>query len=263
MAQKISVAYIKDITKYEPMSAEEEQAAFLLYKENHDRLLKQKLMNSNMRFVLKIALEFNNAKCDLTDLISEGAMGLSRAVEEYDVTRGTKFITLAVYWIKAYINSSLNKYQNVIHIPYNVISKYNKEKRKATKLGQTVEVDEKLMKAMGINNSQVSIDAKMSDDAHNTYADVIADENTDDFDAVEATKSVVRGLTQCLPELEREVIDKIYGFSTGETQTLREVGAQIGYSHVRVRQLRDQALRRIVKYTSPVLLEEAKEIVYA
>lgn len=252
--------YLKDIANTQLLSKEEEQLLFSMYAENKSKAIKDKLMSSNLRFVLKTALTYKSSNVNMSDLISEGTLGLSKAIDNYDVTRGQKFITYAVYWIKSYINTAIANHKNMIHIPANRVIQCSKAVAKNAK---GAEMDREAAAIMAINNAKVSIDSSVGDNSKNTFADIITDHKDDiKIENNEDISALVEGLTACLPEKEKHVLCETYGVNSDKAHTLREIGSSIGYSHARIRQLRDQALRRIKKYTSKEMLEAAKDIVY-
>lgn len=250
--------YLRDIANTKTLSFAEEQALFNMYKETKSKQIKDKLMNANMRFVLSVALKYKHANVELSDLISEGTIGLSKAIDAYDVTLGQKFITYAAYWVKAYITSSIGKHKNLIHIPANRVIQCSKAIEKNAK---GADMDHEAAAIIAINNAKVSLDSAVGDDSKNTFADIITD-HKDDIQVDSDISTLIEGLTACLPDKEKHVLCETYGINTDREHTLREIGSSMGYSHARIRQLRDQALRRIKKYTSPALLEAAKDMAY-
>ncbi len=236
--------YLDDIRKTSPLTREEEQFLFLLVKQGHMGA-RERLVSANLRFVLKVALRYRTRNLPLQDLVSEGSMGLLRAVESFDPSRGLKFISYAVWWIKAYITRALQEQGGLIRLPANQHLRVKKAMRESSIDG---EVDEELRRLMQISEGCVSIDEPMGDDDGKALGDMVADFRTLSPDA-EVEVSLVEGVTQdileSLPSREAEVIKGLYGMDNGSPLNLREVGEALQISHERVRQLRDQALKRI------------------
>lgn len=250
--------YLDDIRNAKRLSHNEMMVMFKQYSKTKSKTIRDQLVASNMRFVLQVALNYKNSSVSMSDLLSEGAIGLMHAVEHFDYTLGQKFITYAVYWIKSYINTALNKHKNMIHIPANRVIQISKALQSSS---DGSALDQEAEAIMQINNAKVSLDAKIGNDSKNTFADILSD-SKDDIKLESDVSSLVEGLTACLPEKEKHVLCETYGINTYQAHTLREIGTSMGYSHARIRQLRDQALRRIKKYTAPELLEAAKEVAY-
>ena len=248
-------AYLKDIAATKPLTPKEETALFTAYQQSKSRQIRDKIVEANMRFVLKTALAYKNSSVDMSDIIAAGATGLIKAVENYDVSRGLRFMTYALYWIKSYIHSAIEQHKNLISIPWNktVDIKAAKQKCKGCE-----DIDQDLRAVENINRNKVTFDAPISADSKNTYADTIADASSNINVAVDTT-SLIEGLTACLPENEKHVLCETYGVNSDKPHSLREIGSSMGYSHSRIKQLRDQALRRIKKYTSPEMLQICKE----
>ena len=159
---------------------------------------------------------------------------------------------LALYWIKAHIQSAIELDKNMISIPWNKTVAINKAKKKAIK-------DESLAKYDSINKSLVSFDSPAYDDSKNTIADIVKDENAYDIEREVNNDIMIKSLLSCLPNDEKRVMLETYGIGHDKPNTLREIAAHMDCSHSRVKQLRDQALRRIKKYTAPQMLDCIRE----
>lgn len=249
--------YLDDIRNAKRLSHEEMLVMFKQYRKTKSKTIRDQLVASNMRFVLQVALNYKNSSVSMSDLLSEGAIGLMHAIERFDYTLGQKFITYAVYWIKSYINTAMNKHKNMIHIPANRVIQVSKALQSSS---DGSALDKEAEAIMQINSAKVSLDAKIGDDSKNTFADILSN-SKDDIKLESDVSSLVEGLTACLPEKEKHVLCESYGINTDKPHTLREIGSSMGYSHARIRQLRDQALRRIRKYTDADMLQAAKETV--
>ena len=251
--------YLTDIQKTTPLTAKEEFAMFKAYHETKSRFARNMIAESNMRFVLKTVLEYKSSKVSIEDLIAAGSTGMIKAIDQFDYTRGTRFITYANFWIKSYIVSALNLHKHTIHIPWNkVVAAVKAQKKDKAILS---DLDCEAMAVMATNSTSVSLDSTINNDSNHTFAEVITD-HKNDIQHTSDIDNVVSLLTACLPENEKHVLCETYGINTDKPQSLREIGSSMGFSHSRIKQLRDQAIRRVKKYTSQEVLEAAKETAY-
>jgi RNA polymerase primary sigma factor len=236
--------YMEDIRKTAPISREEEQALFRRARKG-DAQARQRLVQANMRFVLKVALQYRGCPIPLPDLVSEGSLGLIRAVESFDTSRGIKFISYAVWWMKAYITKAINETGSMIRLPANQCLRVRKALKESA---QGKELDEDVRRLMQTAGKGVSFDAPLTDDGKTTFQEVLKDTRIADVEGeldMGATGDLVREILSELPEREAQVINGLFGMDQNAPLTLREVGQDLNISHERVRQLRDQALRRI------------------
>lgn len=250
--------YLNDIRSSKRLTHNEMMVMFKEYKRTKSKTIRDQLVSSNMRFVLQVALNYKNSSVNMSDLLSEGSIGLMHAIEHFDYTLGQKFTTYAVYWIKSYINSAMSKHKNMIHIPANRVIQISKALQSSA---DGSALDKEAEALMQINNSKVSLDARIGDDSKNTFADILSN-SKDDIKVESDYSTMIEGLTACLPDKEKQVLCETYGINTDKPHTLREIGSSMGYSHARIRQLRDQALRRIRKYTDTDMLIAAKDAIY-
>lgn len=244
--------YKADIYKTVKLTPAEERACFEVYTKTKSILMRDKIVKANARLVLHVVLNYKNAGVPLEDLISSGFCGLIRAVEMFDVTRGLRFMTYALYWITAAVRSSIEQNKNLIAIPWNKTVAISKSKKSAVK-------DESLVKYASINKNLVSFDSPAYDNSKNTVADVVKDENVYDVEREVNTDIMVKCLLACLPKDEKQVMLETYGIGCDKQNTLRDIAKHMDCSHSRVKQLRDQALRRIKKYTAPQMLDCIRE----
>ena len=250
--------YLEDIRRTAPLSREEEQILFQKAKEG-DKIARKKLISANMRFVLKVAIQYRGCPIPLPDLVSEGAMGLVRAIESFEHTRGLKFISYGVWWIKAYITRAINEQGNLIRLPAN---QHLRVRKALHEQSRGKEINEEIRELIQIGQRGVSFDSPLKADSKATYAEVLPDSGASNPEAdseIQSVEALARDLMEQLPEREARVITGIFGINQEAPQTLREVGESMNISHERVRQLRDQALRRIRKYNSKDFLQEKKD----
>ena len=163
--------YLDDIRKTAPLTREEEQILFQKAKEG-DKIARQKLISANMRFVLKVAIQYRGCPIPLPDLVSEGAMGLVRAIESFEHTRGLKFISYGVWWIKAYITRAINEQGNLIRLPAN---QHLRVRKALHEQSRGKEISEDIRELIQIGQRGVSFDSPLKADSKATYGEVLAD----------------------------------------------------------------------------------------
>ena len=250
--------YLEDIRKTKPLCREEEQTLFRLCEQGNSSA-RSRLIQSNMRFVLKVALQYKGCPIPLPDLVNEGSMGLIRAIESFDYSRGLKFISYAVWWIKAYITRAINESGNIIRLPANQHLRVRKA-LKAKNRGE--EISEDIRELIQLGEKGISFDQPLGTDSKTSYSEILEDHSTvspESSTEVVRIEGMARELIDNLPTREAQVIQGLYGINYESPQTLREVGESLNISHERVRQLRDQALRRIRKTNSKEFLKDKFE----
>lgn len=250
--------YLEDIRKTCPLSRRDEQELFKLCRQGSSKA-RAKLVQANMRFVLKVALQYRGCPIPLPDLVSEGAMGLVRAIESFDHTRGLKFISYAVWWIKAYITRSINEQGSLIRLPANQHLRVRKALKAST---HGAELEDDIRELIQLGECGISFDSPLKMDSKTSYSEVLADDKAANPEAeteLQAVESMAKSLLSELPEREAMVLKGLFGINHEAPQTLREVGESLNVSHERVRQLRDQALRRIRRYKNKEMLREKYE----
>ena len=256
--------YLHDIRQTAPLDRIKEQSYFQLIcearktkanpnatrkeleeAETRQNLAREALVSANMRFVLSVALRYSHSSIPLPDLVSEGGMGLMHAIDGFDVSRGNKFISYATWWIKAYITRAIAQNGSLIRLPAN----QRQRVRKALKeQARGKEIGEDIRELIQLGERGISLDSPLKNDSKTTLSEVLADTKASSSEAdaeAENFAAIARDLLAELPEREAKVISAIYGIDQEAPRSLREVGESMGISHERVRQLRDQALRRI------------------
>lgn len=248
--------FAADIRKERSLTREEEYQLFEMAAKGN-RKAKDRLVAANMRFVLKVASKYRGCNLPIADLVNEGAMGLLRAIESYDHTRGLKFITYAVWWVKAYITRAINERGSLVRLPSNQHLRLRKAIRERSR-GK--EMDDDLLELMQIGDGAVSLDAPLETGSKLTFGDVLSDdrlENPDgDLEGVNLQEFAHKLLSR-LPEREAKVVAGLYGIGMDMPRTVREVGHGLRVSRERVRQLRDQGVRRIRNLNADGHLNEA------
>ena len=225
-------------------------------------IAKNKLVEANLRFVVSVAKQYQHQGLTLTDLIDEGNIGLIKAAERFDETRGFKFISYAVWWIRQSILQAIAEQSRIVRLPLNQVGSLNKVNHEINKFEQenqrrpSVEelsdrtgVDEdKISQSMAASGHHVSIDAPFGDDDDNSMADVMAsgeDSRADKkVDHESMSKELKQVLSKVLKDRERQIVCACYGI--GETEKgLEEIGDKMGLTRERVRQIREKSINKL------------------
>ena len=262
--------YLVEIGKEELLSAEEEVELAQRIRKG-DRKALERLTRSNLRFVVSVAKQYQNQGLSLADLINEGNLGLIKAAEKFDETRGFKFISYAVWWIRQSILQAIAEQSRIVRLPLNQVGSVNKINRMLNKFEQENErrpsVDEiseqtdlpedKVGEAMLANTRHVSVDAPFIDGEDNSLLDVLVNDDAPMADrqlVAESLRSEISNVLQTLNERERCVIKAFYGLGEPE-MTLEEIGNKYGLTRERVRQIKEKAIRRLRNNTKNQLLK--------
>jgi RNA polymerase primary sigma factor len=252
--------YLQEIGKEELIGAEEEVELAQRIKKG-DRKALERLTRANLRFVVSVAKQYQNQGLSLPDLINEGNMGLIKAAEKFDETRGFKFISYAVWWIRQSILQAIADQSRVVRLPLNQVGWQNKINRAMSKFEQENErrpsveelsedVDlplEKIDEAMSANTRHVSVDAPFGGDDESSLLDVLVNDNAPMADrklVAESLAAEVAQALQSLNERERNIVKAYFGIGEPE-MTLDEIGMKFGLTRERVRQIKEKALRRL------------------
>jgi RNA polymerase primary sigma factor len=241
-------------------SAEElEQLADVIDRGN---LARRRLVESNLRLVVSVARRYMNRGIPLGDLIQEGNIGLMRAVEKFDYRRGFKFSTYATWWIRQAVSRALADHSRTIRVPVHMVETINKYVRLSASLqqdlGREPTVDE-IAKAMEVPPERVreiirilpqpiSLESTVGDEQDAVLADFVVDENLPDMDDVAARivlKGQVEGVLETLTPRERRVVELRFGLEGDKLYTLSEIGAELGVTRERIRQIETKALRKL------------------
>ena len=226
--------YLDDIRRTRPIPREDETALFRLCREGNAQA-RERIIRANMRFVLKVALQYRNSPMPVTDLVNEGCMGLIRAIESYDPSMGLKFISYAVWWIKAFIVRAIDEN----------------------------ELDDEVRQMLRMEEAGICIDRPIPGNERSSYAEVLPDTSTplpDRLAEIEQMERTLRDLINGLPEQEAQVIQSIYGIDRDGPMTLREVSEMLEVPHERVRQIRDKAIRHLRAHNFRAHLREHLEV---
>jgi RNA polymerase primary sigma factor len=257
--------YLQDIGKEELITADEEVQLAQKVKQGDQRAL-EKLVKANLRFVVSVAKQYQNQGLSLPDLINEGNLGLIKAAKRFDETRGFKFISYAVWWIRQSILQALAEQSRIIRLPLNQVGSLNKIKKATSKLEQEFErapsaeeiaekleiPDYKIDAAKKITTRYISMDAPLTQDDETKFLDVFVSDDTPHTDDILMKESLAREIQRSLATLtkkERDVINLYYGIGMPHGLTLEEIGAKFDLTRERVRQIKEKAIRRL-KHTS-------------
>ena len=257
--------YLQDIGKEELITADEEVQLAQKVKLGDQQAL-EKLVKANLRFVVSVAKQYQNQGLSLPYLINEGNLGLIKAARRFDETRGFKFISYAVWWIRQSILQALAEQSRIIRLPLNQVGSLNKIKKATSKLEQEFErtpsaeeiaeklemPDYKIDAAKKITTRYISMDAPLTQDDETKFLDVFVSEDTPNTDDMLMRESLAREIQRSLATLtkkERDVINLYYGIGIPHGLTLEEIGAKFDLTRERVRQIKEKAIRRL-KHTS-------------
>lgn len=257
--------YLQEIGKVELISPEEEvNLARRIRTGDHDAL--KKLINANLRFVVSVAKQYQNQGMSLPDLINEGNLGLMKAAQRFDETRGFKFISYAVWWIRQSILQGLAEQARIVRLPVNKIGSINRINRAFAKLEQEYErepsaqeiaeilemVPEEVKDALKTNGRTLSMDAPISNEEDNTMYDVLQSNETPSPDRNLISESLSYEIERALSTLsnrEAKVLKLYFGLGMKHPFTLEEIGEELNLTRERVRQIKEKAIKRI-QYTT-------------
>lgn len=262
--------YLQEIGHEELISAEEEVELARRIKTG-DRKALEKLTKANLRFVVSVAKQYQNQGLSLPDLINEGNIGLLKAAEKFDETRGFKFISYAVWWIRQSILQAIAEQGRVVRLPLNQVGSVNRINKVLSKFEQENErrpsVDEiadktdlpheKIEDVLKVNTRQVSVDAPMADGDGTSMIDFMqsdSDSSTDEELLKESLRAEIASALSVLNDRERNVIEAFYGIKQPEC-TMEEIGKKYGLTRERVRQIREKAIRRLKQNTQNKMLK--------
>ncbi len=256
--------YLQEIGKEDLITVEEEVDLAQRIRKG-DQIALEKLTKANLRFVVSVAKQYQNQGLSLPDLINEGNFGLIKAAEKFDETRGFKFISYAVWWIRQSILQALAEQSRIVRLPLNQVgslNRINKEfskfeqkyerKPSAEELSKTLELSkEKINDTLRIAGRHVSVDAPFVSGEENNLLDVLINNDSPIADRIllkeSLSKEIERALST-LTERERDIVKLFFGISD-EEMTLEEIGDKFGLTRERVRQIKEKAIRRL-RHTS-------------
>jgi len=263
--------YLQEIGKEELISAEEEVLLAQKIKAGDTAAL-EKLTKSNLRFVVSVAKQYQNQGLSLPDLINEGNLGLIKAAQRFDETRGFKFISYAVWWIRQSILQALAEQSRIVRLPLNQVGSLNKIKKESSKLEQLYErapsadelakslelSEDKVKESLRISTRHISVDAPLVQGEEGSLLDVFVNEDlpdTDDKLIYESLSKEIQRSLATLSEKERDIINLYFGIGINHGLTLDEIAIKFDLTRERVRQIKEKAIRRLKKNSRSKLLK--------
>ena len=262
--------YLQEIGREELITSDEEVELAQRIRKGDKKAL-ERLTKANLRFVVSVAKQYQNQGLSLPDLINEGNVGLIKAAEKYDETRGFKFISYAVWWIRQSILQAIAEQSRIVRLPLNqlgsmnkinrMLSKFEQENERRPSVDEISEVidipEEKVDEAINVSGRQVSVDAPFVDGEDNSLLDVLVNNDAPLADRqllVESLQAEIKDALKILTLRERNIITAFYGIGQPE-MTLEEIGTKFGLTRERVRQIKEKAIRRLRGNTKNKILK--------
>jgi RNA polymerase primary sigma factor len=254
--------YLQEIGKVELITPEEEVKLATLIKQGCQKSL-DRLTKANLRFVVSVAKQYQNQGLSLPDLINEGNLGLIKAAQRFDETRGFKFISYAVWWIRQSILQALAEQSRIVRLPLNKVGLTNRIQKayslleqqferepSAEELAEVLEMDlEEVASTLGINSRHVSMDSPLSEGEENTLIDVLENPNAEktdnELDHKESLKTEIDRSLKTLTERQKEVICFFFGIGVDHPMSLEDIGEKFNLTRERVRQIKDKAITKL------------------
>ncbi|MGC4037415.1 MAG: RNA polymerase sigma factor RpoD/SigA [Chitinophagaceae bacterium] len=254
--------YLQEIGKVELISPEDEVKLARLIKQGDQRAL-DRLTKANLRFVVSVAKQYQNQGLSLPDLINEGNLGLIKAAQRFDETRGFKFISYAVWWIRQSILQALAEQARIVRLPLNKVGLTNRVQKaysqleqeferepSAEELAEALQMDiEEVSATLSISTRHVSVDTPLSEGEESTLLDVLENTNAERTDAEldhkESLKMEIDRSMKALTERQKEVICYFFGIGVDHPMSLEDIGERFNLTRERVRQIKDKAITKL------------------
>jgi RNA polymerase primary sigma factor len=254
--------YLQEIGKVELISPEEEVRLATLIKQGDQKAL-DRLTKANLRFVVSVAKQYQNQGLSLPDLINEGNLGLIKSAQRFDETRGFKFISYAVWWIRQSILQALAEQARIVRLPLNKVGLTNRIQKafsqleqeferepSAEELAELLQMDlEEVTANLGINARHVSMDTPLSEGEEGTLLDVLVNTNAEKTDALldhtQSLKTEIDRSLATLTERQKEVICYFFGIGVDHPLSLEDIGDRFNLTRERVRQIKDKAITKL------------------
>jgi RNA polymerase primary sigma factor len=253
--------YFKEIGNERPLSPDEEVEVVKKVKKGDSEAL-DKLLRANLRFVVSVAKKYQGHNLSLGDLINEGNIGLIKAAKKFDETKGFKFISYAVWWIRQTILQAISEHSRLIRLPLNIVGDINKiskvsaqftkdferepTAKELTEIMESEDIKKSTLKQY--NNRTMSIDAPIDDDSKNTLKDIIPTENSSSPQKIQFEESFKMELEHALNTLEpreKKILKLYFGIGQERPATLEEIGEIFDLTRERIRQIKERALRKL------------------
>ena len=252
--------YLREVSKLDMISSKEEELLTRRIKKGDQKAIEQ-LVKANLRFVVSVAKQYQYQGLPLSDLINEGNVGLIKAATRFDETRGFKFISYAVWWIRQNIMQAIAENGKLIRLPMNKFNLFARVRSESEQFEQTYErepstgeladslhlEESDINDAISVSQPHVSVDAQFAD-SEQTLCDVIVNSNAEMADRAlhhESLRTDVQNVLKILSTRQKEIICYLYGIGTEHTLSLDDLGSKYNLSRERVRQIRDKALSKI------------------
>lgn len=254
--------YLQEIGKVELISPEEEVRLALLIKQGDQKAL-ERLTKANLRFVVSVAKQYQNQGLSLPDLINEGNLGLIKAAQRFDETRGFKFISYAVWWIRQSILQALAEQARIVRLPLNKVGLTNRIQKafstleqqferepSAEELAELLDMDtEEVAATLGINARHVSMDTPIAEGEDGTLLDLLENPNADkadgELDHRQSLKTEIDRSLKTLTDRQKEVICFFFGIGVDHPMSLEDIGEKFNLTRERVRQIKDKAITKL------------------
>jgi RNA polymerase primary sigma factor len=264
--------YLQEIGREELITAEEEVILAKKIKDGDQSAL-EKLTRANLRFVVSVAKQYQNQGLSLPDLINEGNLGLIKAARRFDETRGFKFISYAVWWIRQSILQALAEQSRIVRLPLNQVGSLNKINKAYSKLEQEFEREpsaeeladlldlpiDKVSDTMKVSGRHVSMDAPFANGEESSLLDVLVNADSPKADSGLMNESLSKEIDRALSTLterERDVVKLFFGIGLNHGLTLEEIGDKFDLTRERVRQIKEKAIRRLRHSSRSKLLQQ-------
>ena len=254
--------YLQEIGKVELITSEEEVKLAALIRQGDQQAL-DRLTKANLRFVVSVAKQYQNQGLSLPDLINEGNLGLIKSAQRFDETRGFKFISYAVWWIRQSILQALAEQSRIVRLPLNKVGLTNRLQKayslleqqferepSAEELAELLDMDiDEVTATLGINGRHVSMDSPLSDGEESTLIDVMENPNAEKTDGelvhTESLKTEIDRSLKTLTERQKEVICFFFGIGVDHPMSLEDIGERFSLTRERVRQIKDKAITKL------------------
>ncbi len=263
--------YLTEISREDMINAEQEVELAKRIKKGDQRAL-EKLVRANLRFVVSVSKQYQNQGLTLPDLINEGNLGLIKAAQRFDETRGFKFISYAVWWIRQSILQAIAEQSRIVRLPLNQVGSLNKINKAYAQLEQRFErppvadelasalelPEEKVKDTMSVSGRHVSVDAPLKEDEDFSLLDLISNNESPSADGDlmrESLQTEIERSLETLTERERDVIRLFFGIGMNHGLTLEEIGDKFDLTRERVRQIKEKAIRRLRQHSRSRLLK--------
>ena len=264
-------AFYKDLRKFEPLSSDE-QIALAVRAKDGDQEAQNSLVNSNQRFIVSITKEYQNSTMGVLDLVSEGNIGLIRSIPKFDETKGIKFLSYAVWWIRQAMFQACYENGDTVRLPVNRINAINKVSKVKERLVQTFEREptlEEIYEHSNIErgdvfgtldgNLSMSLDAKVSGDSDWSFVDMLESDTHSDIENglnKESLINEINDVLSALPLRESDIMNMYFGLNGHNKKTLKEIGEDMSLTNERVRQIKEGVIKKLRSHSKSSRLRE-------